>query len=219
VLSARRRFCNTVAHVLLSWGAFAWLVYLTNICHLRILATMWEMCTCTDIGHLYCTGKLSVNVTQVKSNHQCCTNATVIAFWWLVWKAMCFAVSAITKYEYVPDKILEEDYMLLSWVLVQCTVSGRFYKYTHHGKMALVNTLGCLFNGAGCIASYSRTVVNKRLWRSRICLRDYGKLQKPILYLNYTYPEHFFSGCFFRDSISFIYQFWWDILTVTLHWI
>jgi hypothetical protein len=72
--------------------------------------------------------------------------------------------------------------------------------------------------------------VNKGLGRSSICWRDWGKLQKPLSHLNHTDPEHqtgalyglccgwyFFIGCLVHKNISFIHQFWWDILTLTLN--
>jgi hypothetical protein len=48
----------------LSASRFQRQVYLTNICHLWTLATSSEQCTCTNIGHLSVSYRLSVNVTK-----------------------------------------------------------------------------------------------------------------------------------------------------------
>ena len=43
---------------------FPWLVYLKNICHLWVLATLWELCAGTNISPLSVSHQLSVSVAQ-----------------------------------------------------------------------------------------------------------------------------------------------------------
>jgi hypothetical protein len=44
---------------------FPWLVYLTSICHLWVLSTLWVLCAGTDTKPLSVSHQLLVSVTQV----------------------------------------------------------------------------------------------------------------------------------------------------------
>ena len=46
------------------------MVHFTSMCHLWILATSRERCTCTNTGHLTTSQRLSVNVTHVLFTYQ-----------------------------------------------------------------------------------------------------------------------------------------------------
>lgn len=64
-------------------------VHLTNICHLWIVATLWEWCSCIDIGYLCVSHQLSVNVASDINCH-CHNDTNVRAFPWHIHETECF---------------------------------------------------------------------------------------------------------------------------------
>lgn len=69
----------------------AWLVYLTDICHLWLVATSCEWCSCTDIGYLCVSHQLSVDVAS-ESNCHCHNGTNLLAFPWHIHKTECFTL-------------------------------------------------------------------------------------------------------------------------------
>jgi hypothetical protein len=53
-------------HIVSHLASFPRLVHFYKICYLFILATSWDQCTCTDIGYLCVSHRLSAIATKAK---------------------------------------------------------------------------------------------------------------------------------------------------------
>ena len=90
--------------------------HLTNICHLWILATPRERCTCTNTGHLTASRRLSVNVSQVKATTGVCL---------LIRSRL---VTSTNVWQINP--IVGTVWKVPNWLVLQCTIIGGFVKYS-----------------------------------------------------------------------------------------
>ena len=61
-------FSRSSKRTVICRSGFRRLVYLWNGCKSRMFMVLWERCTCTNIGHLSFSHRLSVNVTHVKAS-------------------------------------------------------------------------------------------------------------------------------------------------------
>jgi hypothetical protein len=85
---------------------------MTGICHLCILATWWERCPCTCIGHLSEPHPLLANVTQVKCTSSVCLriNPRFLAFPRIVhaWQPnnLCVWTRSVIRHVEWPSKLV-----------------------------------------------------------------------------------------------------------------
>ena len=115
---------HSQVHISLRAAAFARLVYLSNIYHLWILATLWERCTCIHTGHLPISHRLSVNMTQLKEMINVNGNAKTVGSY-ASFKDQAFGSVShrVSDYECLPNKqLVGTVWQLFSQLLVQCTV-------------------------------------------------------------------------------------------------
>lgn len=140
----------------------SWLAYLTNICQLQILVMLWEWYTCTNIGNLPVSHQVSVNMTLIKHmtmfdtlfnsdlllhshdlfildkhvSQSCGQSASFGTSHLQVhtsWECN-HGDQTILKYACLQDKSDVKVVQSLIWLLVQCTATGTFVKYTGHGN-------------------------------------------------------------------------------------
>ena len=91
------------------------MVHFTSICRLWILATSRGRCTCTNIGHLTASQRLSVNVTQVTGTTGVC----------LLIKSRLVTSTNVCQINPAVGTV----WQVSNWLVPQCTIIGEFVKY------------------------------------------------------------------------------------------
>jgi len=147
---------------------FPWLVYLTNICHLWMLAILYEQSTCTDIDHLSTSEWLQCDKNDRNLMETCCITMTCL---WLT--------SRLVSCEWTVSLIMLSGHVVRLGEHYSWQVCLNMYAWPNQEG---VGRVWQVIHGAACaLHSYWNICQERHLWECGFTLRCVGMVVKRVV--------------------------------------